>query len=107
MASFSINAELFKWTDKNGDYHISDRPPIDLTGAIMKNKNRNRHVTKSVTKKKKKPNKAMFAWRCKELENQYDAAINKALRFSTNKTLAASMKSDAENYKLALEQICR
>jgi len=104
FASFNVNAELFKWTDKEGKFHISDRPPLDPNKVKMENK---KSIKRAIKKQQKKPDKTVIAWRCKELEDQYDVAMNKAIRFSTNKNLAATMKADAENYKLALDQICR
>jgi len=95
-------AKLYRWTDKNGEFHVSDRPPLNPNKVKLKNSQR----VKPIVKKRKKTDAKMLAWRCKELEKQYETALNKAIRFSTNKNLAASMKSDAENYELALKQIC-
>lgn len=96
-----VNAKLYKWTDDNGELHISDRPPLDYSKAKIKGKKK-----KQAAKKSTKPDKKIIAWRCKELEDQYESAMNKAMRFATDKSLAASMKSEAENYKNAMEQIC-
>jgi len=104
FVSTSVNAELFKWTDKNGEFHISDRPPLDPNEVKMKNR---KHAKKRTVTKQKKIDKTVVAWRCKELEDQYATAKNKAERFSMNKNLAAAMQSDAENYRLALEKICQ
>jgi len=103
LPCFSVNAQLYKWTDSNGEFHISDRPPLDPEKVKLKNKKAVKNKKKVV---KKKPKREVIAWRCKELEDQYENAVNKAMRFSTDKSLAASMRSDAENYKRALEQIC-
>ena len=106
LASFvstSATAQIYKWTGKNGGFHISDRPPLDPNQVKLKNSQR---VKPIAGERRKKPNKKMFAWRCKELEEQYENAMDKAIRFSTNKNLAATMKLDVENYKLALNQIC-
>ena len=102
LPCFSVNAQLYKWIDANGEFHVSDRPPLDPEKVKLKNKK----PTKIKKIVKKKPQKEVIAWRCKELEEQYENAVNKAMRYSTDKSLAATMRSDAESYKNALEQIC-
>jgi hypothetical protein len=102
LPSFSVNAQLYKWIDANGEFHVSDRPPLDP--EKVKSKNKKPAKIKKIVKKK--PKKEVIAWRCKELEEQYENAVNKAMRYSTDKSLAATMRSDAESYKNALEQIC-
>ena len=99
--SIMANAKLYQWTDANGKFHVSDRPPLDPQKVELKNKKKKK---KKVDRKK--ANKEVIAWRCKELEEQYENALNKAMRYATDKSLAASMKSDAENYKKALDKIC-
>lgn len=103
FASSNANAQLYMWTNKDGEFYISDRPPLNPNQVKLKNSKR---VKPTAKEKRKKPDKKMFAWRCKELEEQYENAMSKAIRFSTNKNLAASMKLDVENHKLALNQIC-
>ncbi len=103
LASSNANAQLYMWTNKDGEFYISDRPPLNPNQVKLKNSKR---VEPTAKEKRKKPDKKIFAWRCKELKEQYAHAMGKAIRFSTNKNLAATMKLDAENYKLALTQIC-
>ena len=102
LPCFSANAQLYKWTDANGEFHVSDRPPLDPEKVTLKNKK----PSKTKKKVQQKPKREVIAWRCKELEDQYETAVNKAMRYATDKSLAATMRSDAENYKRALEQIC-
>ena len=103
LPCFSANAQLYKWTDANGEFHVSDRPPLDPEKVKLKNKKPAKIKKKAV---QQKPKREVIAWRCKELEDQYETAVNKAMRYATDKSLAATMRSDAENYKRALEQIC-
>lgn len=38
IAAATVNADVYKWTDKKGNVHFGDRPPEQLDSTVVKKK---------------------------------------------------------------------